>query len=476
MKISTAQIPLFVDLDGTLIKTDVLLESILLLLRRNTLYLALLPIWLLRGRANLKYQVARRVNLPCDSLPLNPELLAYLHQERANGRQLILISASNEKPVSELAHHLDLFAEAIGSDQYLNLRAQAKLTRIRQRLPAGKFAYAGNSHADIPVWAEAAEIVLVNCPRAVVESLLERAQDILQFDTPSGYWREFIKAMRLHQWLKNGLIFLPLLLSHQLADPVLLLQAAIGFISFSLCASSVYLMNDLLDLQSDRQHRTKRLRPFACGELPLAWGFIGAPALLLAAVLTALLLDGGFLYVLLVYWAITCLYTLHLKRLFVIDAITLSILYTLRIIAGSVVIGVVTTNWLLAFSLCVFFGLAMLKRFTELNNLRAEGGSGISGRAYTTGSQRAIFTIGAISNVMAIAVFAMYINAPDITQLYSMPVLLWVICPLLLYLFARIWIQAQKGLLHEDPVMFAITDHRSQIAAALCGAIIWLAM
>jgi len=476
LKISTTPIPLFVDLDGTLIKTDVLLESILVLLRRNPLYFAMLPIWLLRGRANLKYQIARRVNLPCDALPLHPELLAYLHQERANGRQLILISASNQKPVSELAQHLNLFDEAIGSDQHLNLRAQAKLERIRQRILTGNFAYAGNSHADIPVWAEAAEIVLVNCPRSIVDTLLERAQNILQLDTPSGHWREFVTAMRLHQWLKNGLIFLPLLLSHQLNSPGSLLQAAIGFISFSLCASSVYLMNDLLDLQSDRRHRTKRLRPFACGELPLAWGFVGAPALLGAAVLAALLLEVEFLYVLLVYWTITCFYTLHLKRLFVVDAITLSILYTLRIIAGSAAIGVVTTNWLLAFSLCVFFGLAMLKRFTELNILRAEGGSEISGRAYTTGSLRAIFTIGVISNLMAVAVFAMYINAPDITQLYSMPVLLWAICPFLLYLFARIWIQAQKGLLHEDPVLFAMTDHRSQLIAVLCAAIIWLAI
>lgn len=476
MTISASQTPLFVDLDGTLIKSDVLLESILLLLQQNPLYLFLLPVWLLRGRANLKYQVARRVRIPCELLPLNPELLAYLHEQRALGRRLILISASNEKPVGEIARHIALFDDAIGSDQNINLRAQAKMERIRQLHPSGGFAYAGNSHADLTIWAQAAEIILVNCPTGIGETLLDRAQNILQLDAVTNSNETFLNAMRPHQWLKNGLIFLPLLLSHQLNNIDLLMQAAIGFTSFSLCASSVYLMNDMLDLNSDRLHTTKRLRPFASGDLALEWGFIGSPALLLAAVLVALFLDAAFLYVLATYWTLTCLYSFWLKRLFLVDAITLAALYTLRIIAGSAAIGVVTTNWLLAFSLCVFFGLALVKRFTELNNLQSTGGSEIKGRAYTTASLKAISSAGAVSSLLAVGVFAMYINAPDITRLYSMPVLLWLICPLLLYLLARIWSQAHKGLLHEDPILFAITDHRSQFITLLCAVIVWMAI
>lgn len=471
-----AQLPLFVDLDGTLIKTDVLLESILLLLQKNPLYLCLLPFWLLRGRANLKYQVAQRVTIPCELLPLNPELLAYLHQQRALGRSLTLISASNHKPVAAIGAYLALFDATVGSDQQTNLRGDAKLRRILQLSPGAAFAYAGNSHVDLPIWAEAQEILLVNCPPSLSARLEHRARSILQLDMVSSHIRDFITALRLHQWLKNGLLFLPLLLSHELANFDLAVQAGIGFISFSLCASSVYLMNDLLDLNSDRQHRSKRLRPFASGNLPLPYGFFGAPALLLAAALVALLLPLEFFLVLAAYWIITCLYSFWLKRLFLIDVVTLAVLYTLRIIAGSAAIGVITTNWLLAFSLCIFFGLALLKRFTELSNLLAEGGSEISGRAYTTASLRAISIAGALSSLLAVAVFAMYINAPDITRLYSMPELLWLICPLLLYLLARILSKAHRGQLHEDPILFAITDHRSQLVVLLCAGIVWVAI
>lgn len=476
MSAAASQIPLYVDLDGTLLKTDVLLESILLLLRRNPLYLFLLPVWLLRGRANLKYQVASRVDIPCALLPLNPELLAYLHQQRDAGRLLTLISASNEKPVRAIGLHLGLFDQVAGSDQHLNLRAEAKLKRIRELNQTDSFAYAGNSRADIPIWTEAQEILLVNCPHALADRLVDRAPNITQLDFSAAPLQKFITAMRPHQWLKNGLLFVPLLLSHQLLDLELLLRAGIGFVSFSLCASSVYLLNDLLDLNSDRQHRSKRLRPFASGDLHLAWGFIGTPALLFAAVMTALLLEPEFFYVLATYWVVTSLYSFWLKRLFLVDAITLAVLYTLRIIAGSAAIGVVTTNWLLAFSLSVFFGLALVKRFTELSNLQSEGGSEISGRAYTTASLQAISVAGAVASVLAVVVFAMYINAPDITRLYSMPVLLWLICPLLFYLLARIWLQARRGELHEDPILFAITDHHSQLLTLLCAIIIWMAI
>lgn len=476
MTTPSTQIPLFVDLDGTLIKTDVMLESVALLLKRNPLYLLLLPIWLLRGRANLKYELAQRVDIPCALLPLNPELLTYLHQQRELGRSLILISAANEKPVQAFGQHLELFDAVIGSDRHVNLRAEKKLQRIRQENAGREFAYAGNSAVDLPIWAQAREILLVNCPQAVMDKLLDRAAQITQLDAAEPRVRLFLRALRPHQWLKNGLVFLPLVLSHQLQNLTLLLQAGIGFISFCLCASSVYLMNDLLDLNSDRRHHSKQRRPFAAGDLPLGYGFIGAPALLLAAVVVALPLAPEFLAVLAVYWSLTCLYSLWLKRLFLVDVITLAVLYTLRIIAGSAAIGVVTTNWLLGFSLCLFFGLALVKRFTELGNLHAQGESEISGRAYTTGSLRAISIAGACSSLAAVGVFAFYINAPDITRLYSMPALLWLICPLLLYLLGRIWSKAHQGTLHEDPILFAITDHRSQLVTVLCALIIWAAI
>lgn len=476
MKYTAHQIPLFVDLDGTLVKSDILLESVLILLKRNPLYLFLLPFWLLRGRANLKHQLAQRVEVPCDLLPLNPELLAYLHDQRVAGRTITLISASNETAIRGIAARVGVFDAVIGSSATTNLRGEEKLARIQQECATDKFAYAGNSSADLPIWAHATEVLLVNCSKSTSDSLLDRAKDILQFDTARSAFRCFVRAMRPHQWLKNGLIFIPLVLSHQLGNFTLLVQATIGFVSFSLCASSVYLLNDLLDLNSDREHPRKRLRPFASGDLPLLYGFIGAPLLLVAAVLIALPLPLDFLYVLAFYWVVTCLYSFWFKRLLIIDTITLAALYTLRIIAGSAAIGVVTTNWLLAFSLCLFFGLALLKRFTELTHVQTEGRHEISGRAYTVASLRAISIAGACSSLLAVVVFAFYINAPDITELYSMPSLLWLICPLLLYLVGRIWSIAHQGKLNEDPILFAIADRRSQLATILCAAIIWAAI
>lgn len=473
---SDSKLPLFVDLDGTLLKTDVLMESTLALLRRNPLYLFLLPFWLLRGRAWLKFELAQRVEIDCTLLPFNPELLGYLVEQQRNGRPLTLISASNEKPVQAIAAHLALFDTVIGSDPHRNLRGAAKLARIQQLCEDGPFAYAGNSAVDLPIWSEAEQILLVNCSPSLADPLLERATSITQFERASSPVAKFIEAIRPHQWLKNGLIFLPLLLSHQLNDPALLLAAAIGFVSFSLCASSVYLMNDMLDLNSDRQHQSKQRRPFAAGDLPLSAGFLGAPLLLLCAVLVGLLLPVEFLQVLLVYWVLTCLYSYILKRLFLIDALTLSVLYTLRIIAGSAAIGVVTTNWLLGFSACLFFGLALVKRYTELSNTLAEGKSVVAGRGYSTGNLQGMVIAGAISGIMAVIVFAFYINAPDITELYSRPGLLWLICPMLFYLLWRIWSFARQGRLHEDPLLFAATDHVSQLIATLCAIIIWAAI
>lgn len=476
MNASGTQIPLFVDLDGTLLKTDVLAESVLLLLKRNPLYLFLFPLWLIGGRARLKHEIATRIELPLDLLPLNPEILAHLREQRSAGRELILISASNDKAVQQIGAHLNLFDHSIGSDATVNLRSAAKLARIRQLTNAPAFAYAGNSRADLVIWAEAEQLYLVNCSPALVDTLVERANNITQFDQPQSGPKKFIEAIRPHQWLKNGLLFLPLLLSHQLNNPGLLLAAAIGFLSFSLCASSVYLLNDLLDVNDDRQHPSKRYRPFAAGDLSLAAGFVGSPVLLVGAILVGLLLPVEFLLVLAVYWILTCLYSFFLKRLLLVDALVLSLLYTLRIIAGSVAIGVVTTNWLLAFSACLFFGLALLKRYTELSNVLALGNSAISGRRYTTANLQSLLIAGAISGLLAVVVFAFYINAPDITELYSNPALLWLICPLLLYLLWRIWSFARAGKLHEDPLLFAASDHPSQIITALCAVIIWAAI
>ncbi len=476
MQNSFSQPTLYVDLDGTVIKTDLLLESILLMLKKNIFTALLIPLWLTKGRANLKHQLAKRVSIPIELLPLNTEFHAYLKEEVERGRNIVLISASSQLPVRQVSDHLGLFIDAMGSDEDHNLKSKNKVTRILQLNPQGGFIYAGNSKDDIVVWSEASEAILVNCPRSLADNLEHEAANVQHFDAPQSAVKKFWQAMRPHQWLKNALIFLPLILSHQLNQANLLALACIAFLSFSFVASSVYLLNDMLDLNSDRQHQSKRRRPFASGELSLSYGFVGAPLLLALGFAVALALPSEFFLVLLAYWLMTTFYSLFLKSLFLIDVLTLASLYTWRIIAGSAAISVVTTNYLLAFSFFLFLGLAMVKRYTEFLNLQSQGKSSIEGRGYGVDNLKTLAALGGGASLIAVAVFAFYINAPATTQLYSNPLYLWSICPLLLYLLWRIWTLARHGELDEDPVLFAITDRRSQFIAALCGLIIWLAI
>lgn len=450
-------------------------ESLLLLVKQNLLLIALIPFWLLKGRAYLKHQLAQRVDVPVEHLPFNQEFLAYLKQQKQKGRELTLISASNQVAVAKVNEHLALFESAVGSDENINLKSVNKLRCIENLNSESDFAYAGNSRADLPIWSKASHVYMVNCNESLATKLPGKAGVITRFDSPGSGLKKFWEAMRPHQWLKNGLIFLPLILSHQINQPELVLRACIGFVSFCLCASSVYLLNDMLDLNSDRQHQSKHLRPFASGELSLVYGFIGVPALLAAAFLVALALPFDFLMVLLAYWLLTSLYSFYIKRIFLVDVLMLAILYSIRIVAGSAAISVVTTFWLIAFSMFLFFGLALVKRFTELTNLQTQGKTTIDGRAYESSNLKMLSIVGGCSSLVAVLVFTFYINAPDITQLYSSPAMLWLICPLLLFLLGRIWFVAHAGKLDEDPLLFAITDRQSQAVTLLCGLLLWLA-
>ncbi len=469
------QTHLFVDLDGTLIRTDLLFESLLALIRRNPLYLVVIPCWLLRGRAWLKHQLARRAKIDPAGLPYNEEFLAWLGQQRAQGRPMTLISASNQSCASAVAEHVGLFDAAVGSDERNNLKALRKLRRIEELARGEAFAYAGDSRADLPIWAEAQQALLVNCDPSLERRIARRPAEILRFGAPPELPGPMLRAMRPHQWLKNSLLFVPLILSHQLTRLDLLLAAMIGFACFCLCASSVYLLNDMLDLDHDRAHQTKRKRPFAAGELPLAAGFAAAPALLLGAFLVSLLLPADFRLALAVYWLLTCLYSFALKRMFLLDVVALAVLYALRVAAGAAAIAVPATNFLIAFSLCFFLGLAMVKRVTELARLQAGTPDAVGGRAYRKAHAPLLSAIGSLASVMAVIIFAFYINAPATTRLYSAPLMLWLICPLLLALLGRIWRLARAGRLNEDPVLFAVEDRFSQSLVLAAGILLWLA-
>lgn len=470
--------PLCVDLDGTLIKTDLLVESFFLLLGQHPLLIFYIPIWLWQGKARLKQELAGRVDLDVTTLPYHPTFLAWLHEQHRDGRTLILATAAAARFAQQIADHLGIFSEVIATTGDVNLSGQRKTEQLCQRFGDGGFDYAGNAKADLPIWAHAHQAILVNPASGLPAQAAHVAKIATVFDDrPGSRLKVWFRALRLHQWLKNILIFIPLLAAHQLLEPRLLLQAILAYFAFGLCASSVYLLNDLLDLSADRRHPRKRLRPFAAGILPGLSGALAIPALLISAFLLAgLTLPLLFTGVLLGYYALTLAYSLHLKQLVMLDAIVLAALYTLRIIAGAAATAIIPSFWLLAFSMFIFLSLALVKRYAELVALQELGQSTTRGRDYRVDDLPLLQTLGGASGYLSVLVLALYINSGTSQVLYRHPEAIWLLCPLLLYWISRIWLKTHRGEMHDDPVIFAVQDRVSQLLIVIGAMIFWLAL
>lgn len=465
----TTTLPICVDLDGTLLRSDLLLESTLALLALRPWMLFLLPWWLLRGKAHLKRQVASRVCLDPATLPYDPRVLDWL---RANPhRHRVLCTASDEGLARPVAAHLGCFEEVIASDGQRNLSGAGKARVLVERFGERGFDYAGNGPVDLAVWSHARRALVVNAGGGLARAAARRCELEQHWPANGGGLKAWLRALRLHQWLKNLLVFIPLLASHRFFQPEALLASTSGFVAFGLCASGVYLLNDLLDLPSDRRHPRKRLRPFASGALPLLHGALLAPLLALAGLGLAWWAEPRFAAVLAAYYVITLGYSLQFKRVVMLDVILLAALYTVRIIGGTVVIGAALSFWLLAFSMFIFLSLALLKRYTELAIMLAEGRSDAAGRGYAVEDLPLLQSLGAASGYLAVLVLALYINSPESIALYAQPKVLWLLCPLMLYWVSRAWVIAHRGGMHDDPVVFAATDRVSQVVALLCGAI-----
>lgn len=468
--------PLVVDVDGTLIRSDLLLESIFALIKRNPLFVFLMPFWLVKGKAYFKHEIAARVDIDATLLPYQEEFLDFLKNEHAAGRRLLLATASNEKFANAIMRELGIFDEVIASDATVNLSGQRKLDRIKEHLGDKCFDYAANAKIDVHIWAEAKNAVLVNPERGVRRAAERKATVSRVFDDRSvSSFKTFLVALRLHQWLKNLLVFVPLLLAHQLDDAVLIAQALLAFVAFGLCASSVYLLNDLLDLADDRQHPTKRDRPFAAGRLSISNGALMIPCLLAGAFALAAMLPIEFAAVLAFYYVSTLAYSLRLKRSALVDVLTLAGLYTIRIIAGAAAISVGLSFWLLAFSMFLFLSMALVKRFTELLTMQQLERETPLGRGYNTTDIESLSQFGSASAYMAVLVLALYINSDEVRDLYTHPEVIWLLCPLLLYLVTRVWLLARRNELHEDPVVYVIRDRRSQFIAVVGAVLLWLA-
>ena len=466
---------LCVDLDGTLLRSDILVEAAFELVRRNALYLMLLPFWLLHGKARLKSEIAARVEIDPRTLPYNEEFLTHLRTEKASGRTLILATAAHERFAARIARHLNLFDAVIATNAEINLSGRRKSERLVEEYGPGNFDYAGNSRADLPVWQEAGEAIIVNPEPGVARAAAGVADIAHSFDDRTGGVATYVKALRLHQWLKNTLIFVPLVLAHKLGDAELLVQAGIAFFAFGLCASSVYLLNDMLDLQSDRRHPTKKLRPFAAGRLPIIHGIIAVPLLLSGAMALTVFLPWQFTMALGAYYLATLVYSLYLKRVVLVDVLTLAGLFTSRVIAGGAAVSVPVSFWLLAFSMFIFLSLALVKRYVELTTVAGSSGGHADGRGYRAVDLETLAHFGIASGYMAVLVLALYVDSSAVTLLYTQPQIIWFLCPIVFFLISRIWLLARREELHDDPIVFAIQDRRSQIAVALGAVLLWTA-
>lgn len=464
--------PLFVDLDGTLIKTDLLVESFIGLLKHYPLLALQAPFWLLRGKAYLKNKIAERIALEPAALPYHPGLLDYLTVQREAGRPLYLATASNSRYAEAVAGHLGIFEGVLASDHSRNLSGSKKLHAIRERCPEG-FVYAGNDRVDEPIWASAQAAILVNAPAAVAARVTASKPVEAEFAAAPASLKPWLKAIRPHQWLKNLLVFLPLLPIATSASPAMLGMALLAFAAFSLCASSVYLLNDLADLEADRAHPRKRKRPFASGSLPALSGLLLAPLLLVSAFALTLWMPWQFAAVLGIYWVSTTAYTFFLKRYALIDVVTLAGLYTLRVLGGAAAIAVVPSFWILAFSMFIFFSLALAKRYAELHAMRTLDREGAQGRGYQVADLLTVQLMGVASGYLAVLVMALYLNSPEILDRYPHVQLLWGVCPLLMLWVSRIWLKSARGEMTDDPLVFAVRDRMSRyVLVATVGVIL----
>ncbi len=465
-----ASIPLVVDLDGTLIRTDLLHESAVALFRTAPLRALLMPFWLRRGKAALKQKLAQHTSIDTGLLPYNQELLAWLGQQREAGRRLILCTASDQKLAQAVASSCALFDEVIASNGTVNLDGRNKADALVQRFGKGGFDYAGNSHVDLAVWQQARRAVVVNPGRA----LASRAQACCEvdkvFESPARSLSTWGRALRVHHWLKNALVLVPLFAAHQFSDATARLDVFWAFIAFSLCASSVYVVNDLMDLESDRQHPRKRHRPFSSGALPLWVGVILAPLLALGGFLFAGLLSTVFVYWLSVYFALTWAYSWWLKRVVLLDCLTLALLYTLRVVAGAEAARLAPSFWLLAFSAFLFLSLSFVKRYAELLVHQTAGKDRLKGRGYRASDAPVILALGVASGYTAVVVLALYLNSDAMLRLYSSPGPVWATVPILVYWVSWMWLRAARGEMHDDPLVFAFKDKTSLAAGALFAA------
>jgi 4-hydroxybenzoate polyprenyltransferase/phosphoserine phosphatase len=467
--------PLVVDLDGTLIRSDLLIEAAFSELSRRPHAILGMIGALSASKASLKHSLSEQKDFDPALLPYDPEVLRVIREASDAGRAVYLASASHHRLVSAVAAHLDVFTGWFASDEVTNCAGAVKAEKLVAAFGERGFDYIGNDAADLPVWKRAAKAYAIRTPVKVARRLTEHSDDVEYLSHAKPTWRTWAKLLRVHQYAKNGLVFVPLLTNH-LFDVASVLQSLWAAIAFSLCASSVYLLNDLVDLQDDRGHRTKRNRPLACGNIALSHALLAIPVLFLLSLAVAASISVNFLATLVAYFALTTAYSFFLKRMMILDVVTLAGLYTMRVVGGAVALSIWVSPWLLAFMMSWFLSLALVKRFVELKARREANLPDSKSRDYRNADLGMVGALAAAAGLNALTLFALYISTDSVQALYTYPALLWLVAPILAYWIARVLMLAHRGMMHDDPVVFALKDKVSLATLGIVGAFVVGAM
>lgn len=476
MQPNSADVPLCIDLDGTLVSTDTLQEALLIAVKRKPALLFRLPFWLARGKAGFKRRLTAEAALDCSLLPYRPDFLEWLREQKSEGRRLYLVTASDQSVADAVSSHLNpLFDESWGSDGTRNLSGCRKQEYLVKRFGEEGFDYAGDAGIDLPVWNSARRVIVAGADQEFEAEVERRFPGALVFPAPPFSFKTLAKAVRVQQWVKNVLVFTVLLTSHRFLDSSLWLPAILAFFALSLCASSIYIVNDLLDLESDRKHPRKRKRPFASGALPVSAGVAIIPFCLAGALVLSFWLPPPARLILAVYPLVSVAYSFYFKRKPLVDVFTLSALYTIRVLLGAAATGVLCSEWLMGFSSFLFLSLAFSKRASELIGLQQRHATAVSGRAYFVWDLAAVQSSGIASAFTTGIVLTLYIQSKEVLQLYREPQWLWVVAIGIIFWLLRIWLVASRGQLDEDPVLFAVRDRISYLLYAVFATAVVLA-
>lgn len=446
-----------VDLDYTLISTDILIEQIIKFLKRNPFKIFLLVIWFFKSKRYLKKKLFENVKVDYLNLPYREEVINFIKQEKERNKKVVLITATYYEIANQINSQLKIFDEVYGSNENISLKGKNKEKFLVGKFGIGAFSYIGDSISDLPIWRKSRKSYLVSNSRFMNFLLKKRknfAGNLLPNETKLV---DFFKLLRLHQWVKNILIFIPLLLAHEFQNFFAISRSIIAFFSFSLLASALYIMNDIIDIDNDRNHPTKKFRPIASGYFSAYTALFISFITFTSALILGWQVNYTFILILLAYVLINLFYSLWAKQVEILDIFTLSIFYVIRLYAGSVATNIQISNWLLAFSMFFFLSLATLKRFSEIKLSNSSPRESF-GRPYSPESSNFFLTFGIASSFASIVVLILYINSEKVLGLYRNPNFLWLDAFLLLLWMSIIWNLANKGKIDYDPVFESLKN------------------